>query len=436
MPPVNDDDASDEGTPLPGNPSMREVVPAAPTDRTSMIDLEAVQAKRNARRSEAEEGLVHASDDDDDEATDAPDGPPERDVDATGTLARKPRKKAATQAARLVRDEQSRRDEAAGEGADDGNDGNDGNDVDDGNVDGTGTRSRRGTRTGQTKTGMTRTGMTRAGATQAIKRPVKRTPLSPVAAAAVVAIVVVAVIVGVFIAARATGVLTVTSIPGGATVSLDGEVIGTSPLQKRVRTGSHVVDLAMDGFEPFREVVAVPADGLSFLQPMKSLPPPPPPPPTPAEMAMDIMAQAKRLFDAGDLDGAAAKVEEIERLVPDHQPSKELRAAVKAALDKRAASAAIQQQNAAAEARLQKARQLSEDGLRLYNQGKLGPARTALYDSLKLDSKNPDPHRTLAKIFNREDDIEKVRYHLERFLALGGNDGDFKVREWLKAHPK
>lgn len=432
MPPVNDDDASDEGTPLPGNPSMREVVPAAPTDRTSMIDLEAVQAKRNARRSGAEEDLVHASDDDDEEATDAPDGPPERDVDATGTLARKPRKKASTQAARLVRDEQSRREEAAVDDADDGA----GNDVEDGNADGTGTRSRRGTRTGQTKTGMTRTGMTRAGATQAIKRPVKRKPLSPVAAAAVVAIVVVGVIVAVFIAARATGVLTVTSIPGGATVSLDGEVIGTSPLQKRVRTGSHVVDLAMDGFEPFREVVGVPADGLSFLQPMKALPPPPPPPPTPAEMAMDIMAQAKRLFDAGDLDGAAAKVDEIERLVPDHQPSKELRAAIKAAVAKRAASAAVQQQNAAAEARLQKARQLSEDGLRLYTQGKLGPARTALYDSLKLDSKNPDPHRTLAKIFNREDEVDKVRYHLERFLALGGNDGDFKVREWLKAHPK
>jgi len=432
VPPVNDDDASDEGTPLPGNPSMREVVPAAPTDRTSMIDLEAVQAKRNARRSGAEEDLVHASDDDDEEATDAPDGPPERDVDATGTLARKPRKKASTQAARLVRDEQSRREEAAVDDADDGA----GNDVEDGNADGTGTRSRRGTRTGQTKTGMTRTGMTRAGATQAIKRPVKRKPLSPVAAAAVVAIVVVGVIVAVFIAARATGVLTVTSIPGGATVSLDGEVIGTSPLQKRVRTGSHVVDLAMDGFEPFREVVGVPADGLSFLQPMKALPPPPPPPPTPAEMAMDIMAQAKRLFDAGDLDGAAAKVDEIERLVPDHQPSKELRAAIKAAVAKRAASAAVQQQNAAAEARLQKARQLSEDGLRLYTQGKLGPARTALYDSLKLDSKNPDPHRTLAKIFNREDEVDKVRYHLERFLALGGNDGDFKVREWLKAHPK
>ncbi len=418
---MNDDDGSDEGSPLPGNPSLREVVPAAATDRTSMIDLEAVQAKRDARRAEAHESQVRAGagdDHDEDEATDAAGGPQERDHDATGTLARKARKKPGTQAARLVRDEQSRRDEPA---QDDGA----GAIEDVGNA--TGTRSRRDG---------TRTGLTRAGATQAMKRPVKRQPLSPAGAAAVVAIVVVGVIVAVFVAARATGVLTVTSIPGGALVSLDGEVIGTSPLQKRVRTGSHVVDLALDGFEPFREVVGVPADGLSFLQPLKALPPPPPPPPTPAEMANEIMTQAKRLFDAGDLDGAAAKVEEIDRLVPDHQPSREVRAAVRSALEKRSSVEAVRQQNAADAARLQRARQLSDDGIRLYTQGKLGPARTALYDALKLDAKNPAPHRSLAKIYNREDDLEKVRYHLERFLALGGNDFDFKVREWLKAHPK
>ena len=46
---------------------------------------------------------------------------------------------------------------------------------------------------------------------------------------------------------------------------VDGAVIGTSPLQKRVRTGSHVVELALAGYEPFREVVDVPSAGLSFL---------------------------------------------------------------------------------------------------------------------------------------------------------------------------
>jgi hypothetical protein len=418
----DDDDVSDEGTPLPGNPALREVIPAGAGDRTSMIDLEAVEAKRAARRAEEAEArsTAAAAFGDEPSATAARQGDLEKDHDATGTLARKPRK-GKTAASRLVRDEQAEApadeppaDAPAAEASAMG-----------------------GTRTGMTRTGMTRAGQTVAGGTQALKRPPsKKKPLSPAAAAAVVAIVVVVVIVGVFFAARATGVLTVTTVPLGAAVTLDGEPIGTSPLQKRVRTGSHMVELTMDGFEPFREVVTVPSEGLGFLQPLKALPPPPPPPPTPAEIAADLAAQAKRLFDAGDLDGAAARIAEVEALVPDHQPSRELRAAIKAALDKRASIAAQQKLSAAAEARVIRARQLSDEGLRLYTAGKLGPARTALYESLKLDPKSPDPHRTLAKIFNREDDVEKVRYHLERFLALGGNDGDFKVREWLKAHPK
>ena len=413
----------DDGTPLPGNPALREVVPAGAGDRTSMIDLEAVQAKRNARRAGAveEDGADDDAVDPENEKTPPPDKPAGRDPDATGTLARG-NKRAGTQS-RLVRDEQSRvvepteRVEAVGD------------DVDDGNGPPSLSRSRSSTRTGMTRG-------TRQG-TQTLKRPPsKKKPLSPVAAASVVLMAVVGMIALVFVAVRATGVLTVTSVPLGAIVTVDGTAIGTSPLQKRVRTGSHVVELVLDGFEPFREVVDVPSAGLSFLQPLKALPPPPPPPPTASEIAVDIFAQAKRLFDAGDLDGAAGKVEELDKLVPDHQPSKALRAAVAAALAKRADAAANSKANAAASARLQKARQLSDEGLRLYNQGKLGPARTALYDSLKLDASNPDPHRTLAKIFNREDEVEKVRYHLERFLALGGNDGDFKVREWLKAHPK
>jgi hypothetical protein len=417
----DDDDVSDEGTPLPGNPALREVVPAGVGDRTSMIDLEAVEAKRAARRAEADARSAGASAfSDEPSATAARQGQLERDVDATGTLARKPRK-GATAASRLVRDEQAEAqvEEPAA------------------SVDGADEVVGGGTRTGMTRTGMTRAGQTVAGGTHALKRPPpQRKPLSPAGAAAVVAIVIVVVIVGVFFAARATGVLTVTTVPLGARVTLDGEPIGTSPIQKRVRTGSHMVELTLDGFEPFREVVTVPSEGLAFLQPLKALPPPPPPPPTPAELATDLAAQAKRLFDAGDLDGAAARIAELEALVPDHQPSRELRTAIKAALDKRAQLAAQQKLSAAAEARVIRARQLADEGLRLYGAGKLGPARTALYESLKLDPKSPDPHRSLAKIFNREDDVEKVRYHLERFLDLGGNDGDFKVREWLKAHPK
>ncbi len=417
----SDEGDIDDGTPLPGNPALREVVPAGTGDRTSMIDLEAVQAKRAARRAEEE---AEGENDVDSERTPPPDRPIGRDPDATGTLARKGKKQQGQ--ARLVRDEQSRvieRTERVDAVPDNGDD----------NVnDEAGPRSlsRSGTRSGMSRA-------TRAG-TQNLRRPPAKAkqPLSPVAAASVVLIGVVGLIVAVFIAVRATGVLTVTSVPLGATVTVDGAVIGTSPLQKRVRTGSHVVELALAGYEPFREVVDVPSAGLSFLQPLKALPPPPPPPPTAFEIASDIAAQAKRLFDAGDIDGALARVAEIEKLVADHGPSRELRDAIKAAIAKREADAAASQASAATQARFARARALNDEGLKLYTAGKLGPARTALYDSLKLDAKNPDPHRTLAKIFNREDEVDKVRYHLTRFLELGGNDGDFKVREWLKSHAK
>jgi hypothetical protein len=431
---TDDDDVSDEGAALPNNPALREVVQAAPTDRTAMIDLEAVEAKRAARRvqraaAEAAEAEAEAGGNAD-ETTPPPTSVPGRDPDATGTLARK-KKRSRTEASRLVRDEQSRTNrgpaddprtaadvDATAEDAD--------RDVDvDADADADAPRERTRAREG----------------TEQLKRRAaankkKKAALSPAAAASVVVIAVVALIAAVFVGVRATAVLTITTVPHGAQVTLDGEPVGTSPLQKRVRTGSHVIELALDGYEPFREVVDVPSAGLPFLQPMKALPPPPPPPPTPAEIAADLAGQAKRLFEAGDLDGALGKVDEIEKLVPDHAASQDIRVAIKQAAAKREGDRKRDQGIAAREAQLKKARQLADEGKRAYEAGKLGPARTALYESLKIDGSNPDPHRTLAKIFNRENEVEKVRYHLERFLALGGNDADFKVREWLKSHPK
>jgi len=435
---VTDDDVSDEAEPLPGNPALREVVPATPSDRTAMIDLEALEARRVARRAHdaADAGA-------DDEQTPPPTKAPGRDPDATGTLARGRRKAKATPS-QLVRNERPGDD--VDEPRDDGGDAGDESGDDVGERGGT-TRSgmapreatRAGTRSGMTRSGLARGDQTlRDGTRTGLKRATKvaRRALSPAAAAAAVVLTVVALIVVVFVASRATGVLTVNTVPHGAAVTLDGEPIGTSPLQKRVRTGAHTIELSLAGYEPFREIVDVPSSGWPFLQPLKALPPPPPPPPTPAEMAADLAVQVKRLFDAGDLDGALGKVLEIERVVADHAPSAELRKAVRDADVQRQEAQRKGAAQAAFAAQLARARQKAAEGRRLYEQGKLGPARTVLFEALKIDPKSPDPHRTLAKIFNREDDIAKVRYHLERFLELGGNDADFKVREWLRTHAK
>jgi hypothetical protein len=465
---VNDDDVSDEHESLPGNPAIREVVPSAPTDRTAMIDREAIEAKRAARR--AAESPRDADDDVDsahEENTPPPAPGARRDPDATGTLARR-RQKSRGGTAHGPRSA----DLKNGEG-EDGHEGgyDDGAEQDDASAlaertsrdDARGARARTGfSRHDATKGGAgtgggtgggngrgraptgadaeregTRTGLTRATMLRTAAKPAPpRRPLSPFAAAAAVVLGVIGLIGAVVVASRATGVLTVTTVPHGATVTLDGEVIGTSPLQKRVRTGAHTIELSLQGYEPFREVIEVPSSGWPFLQPLKALPPPPPPPPTSAEIAADEAAQVKRLFDAGDLDGALAKVVEIERLVPDHAPSAALRRAVHEADDKRRDSLRQNESQAAFAGQLARARQLAAQGRQFYDGGKLGPARTALFQSLKLDPKNPDPHRTLAKIFNRENDVVKVRYHLERFLELGGNDADFKVREWLRTHTR
>jgi hypothetical protein len=277
---------------------------------------------------------------------------------------------------------------------------------------------------------------TKAGtrATQMRAKPKKRLSASQVTFLVMLALV--AAIVGVIVVARSTAVLTVTTVPPGAAVTLDGQAIGTSPVQKRVRTGSHSVELALDNYEPYKEVVDVPAEGLPFLQPLQKKPPPPPPPPSPAQIASDMARAAQQLFDQGDVDGAQKKLAEALSLFAGCTECSALKAKVDDFISKRDSDKAKSDAQGARADRLRNARVLAEEGRRLYEGNQLGAAKDKLYASLKLDPENPEPHRTLGRIFNREDDVDKVRYHLQRYLDLGGADGDFKVREWLKSHPK
>ena len=51
-----------------------------------------------------------------------------------------------------------------------------------------------------------------------------------------------------------TGVITVSSkIPPGATVQIDGVVIGSTPIKQRVRTGVHQITVSKEGFETWQE---------------------------------------------------------------------------------------------------------------------------------------------------------------------------------------
>jgi hypothetical protein len=83
--PDDGEDLVDEPAELSGNPKLREPVPASPADRTSMIDLEAIEAKRK-KKPEPEAAPV-------DEKTPPPVEPLEDDPDGTGTMQRTSKRK-------------------------------------------------------------------------------------------------------------------------------------------------------------------------------------------------------------------------------------------------------------------------------------------------------------------------------------------------------
>lgn len=422
---------------LSGNPRLREPVAASPADRTSMIDLEAIEAKRKSKSAPAGDG--GGENQAGDEQTPPPAQPMEADGDATGTLQRTRAKKKrkgtvhdnvvaddvadAIPDDRRVNEEPTNKDMAS--------------------------RSRlsRLDKSGFTRAGQTSVTMvdpdapregTRAGTRTGLRAPntARARSLSGTQAAFLVLFGLLALMAAIVFFARATAVLTVTTVPPGAAVLLDGAPVGLSPIQKRVRTSSHTIELSLDGYEPFKEIVEVPSSGLPFLQPLQKKPPPPPPPPTAAQIADELVKAAKLALDARDLELAKRKLDEALGLSPGLPAALTLMTTVETAISKRADEARKAEQSAANGSRLKQARVLAAEGRQLYDKGALGPAKEKLYASLKLDADNSEPHRTLGRIFNREEQVDKVRYHLQRYLELGGADGDFKVREWLKTHPK
>ncbi|HEU4690947.1 MAG TPA: PEGA domain-containing protein [Vicinamibacterales bacterium] len=65
-------------------------------------------------------------------------------------------------------------------------------------------------------------------------------------------------------APRFVGTLSVTSVPSGASVSINGKPAGVTPLKlPRQRAGSLAVQIAHDGFERWSAAVVVPADGIA-----------------------------------------------------------------------------------------------------------------------------------------------------------------------------
>ena len=71
---------------------------------------------------------------------------------------------------------------------------------------------------------------------------------------------------------RASPMLEVTSVPGGAAVHLDEVREGTTPFRKRMEPGVYVVELRKAGFKPWRGRVSLGADGRKLTVTLTPLP--------------------------------------------------------------------------------------------------------------------------------------------------------------------
>lgn len=83
--------------------------------------------------------------------------------------------------------------------------------------------------------------------------------------------------------AAVTTIVVVDSIPSGARVMLDGDDVGTTPLQLEVSPGSHTMELSADGYEPFSQAVDIDRGTTESLRLRLSATAQPVPAPRPAD---------------------------------------------------------------------------------------------------------------------------------------------------------
>jgi len=268
--------------------------------------------------------------------------------------------------------------------------------------------------------------------------------------------------------------LTVISVPPGATVVVDGQQVGQSPVTARAAVGSHTIELTLAGYEPFKDVVDVPKGGTSFREPLKALPEGARPKPEAradagtvdgGPSADDVTARVRAFIASKDFDGALAAIKALIAANPDDARADALLAEV---TDAKTGGGATRTGDDATTApggrdktpdkrpggkrprdpeprpvddkpvgkeKAASARGAYEDGERAYQSGRVDDAKLSFKESIQLDPRFYLPHRSVARIYEREGNIKQARYHLQRYLDLGGPDADLKVRRWLESHP-
>jgi len=245
--------------------------------------------------------------------------------------------------------------------------------------------------------------------------------------------------------------LRITASPAEAKVEIDNAVAGQAPVNLEVTPGPHTVSLTLDGFHPFAQVVEVPKEGRLLTVALVKKEPE-------SQVAEDanatiaaraeaIFAEVDALLAVNDFTAADARLQVLAALVPGDP---RVAAALKRVADARAAAAPIKnvkpghqqpvvKDDAAIEKLTKKEREIGADrsfkqGQKLFDQGDLAGAKDALQQAIRYDARFYPPHRVLARIYNREKNVGKAKYHLNRYIELGGPDEDYKIRQWLATH--
>lgn len=476
----SDEDAPLQPADLEGNPVLGEVLQVKPTEATAMIDLEAIEAER-ARRA-----AIEASQ-------------PKPDPEATNMISLDEVKRRHAEAQADDEPEEKKPGLFA-------------------TAIGLSPLTKIGTKAGADDA----PGTVVSGPPKAALAARRRARLILGGAAAVILLGAVGGAAALYflVGPGAGALVTLTSVPPGATVFVDGKEVGTAPLQSRIRPGPHKLRVQLDQFAPYEDVVDVPVEGLPLLieldesaKPRVDMP---------KADAPDLTADAGEALadavntdntektdagngssaedadggnsDAAEADAATTAADEIAALIearafddafrdlqaflkthPEDPRGETLLLALTDAREAARAAPSTASPTPSTDERdpprvksgtrpsrtgtgrrvvrrtpkntrstgktayasaPKNAREALREAKRALADGANREAKRLYLQAIRLDPRGPDAHRDIARLYLKEGRTSRTRYHLKRYLALGGSDGDRRVRDWLADHPE